>query len=78
MLEFAKLLERSSELVAALATLETGVPVAKTRCEVSYDWELAHNGQKIINHENHDWGDDDINGGDDEEEKDDGPSLMGS
>ena len=48
MLEFAKLLERSSELVAALATLETGVPVAKTRCEVNYDWELAHNGQKII------------------------------
>ena len=48
MLEFAKLLERSAELVAALATLETGVPVAKTRCEVNYDWELAHNGQKII------------------------------
>ena len=47
-LEFAKLLERNSELVAALATLETGVPVAKTRCEVNYDWELAHNGQKII------------------------------
>ena len=71
MLEFAKLLERNSELVAARATLETGVPVAKTRCEVNYDWELAHNGQKIINHENHDWGDDDINGGDEEEKDDD-------
>ena len=69
MLEFAKLLDRNAELVAALATLETGVPVAKTRCEVSYDCGAQWTKDNID--ENHDWGDDDINVGD-EEVKDDG------
>ena len=38
-LEFAKLVEQNTQLLAALATLETGVPLARTRSEVDLDDE---------------------------------------
>ena len=38
-LELAKLVEENAQLLAALATLETGVPLARTRSEVDLDGE---------------------------------------
>ena len=38
-LELAKLVEQNARLLAALATLETGVPLARTRSEVDLDDE---------------------------------------
>ena len=41
MLELAKLVEENAQLLAALATLETGVPLARTRSEVDLDHETG-------------------------------------
>ena len=41
MLEFAKLVEQNAQLLAALATLETGVPLERTRSEVDLDHETG-------------------------------------
>ena len=38
-LELAKLVEQNAQLLAALVTLETGVPLARTRSEVDLDDE---------------------------------------
>ena len=40
-LELAKLVEENAQLLAALATLETGVPLARTRSEVDLDHETG-------------------------------------
>ena len=40
-LELAKLVEQNAQLLAALATLETGVPLARTRSEVDLDYKTG-------------------------------------